>query len=69
MSARFTTANPGGLPFSVDAPGIDNEACTLGVGAFYDINDTVRVGLTYRGELRTDSQSSPLIGLGTSFGF
>jgi long-subunit fatty acid transport protein len=49
--------------------GVDSEGATLGAGFFYDISDTARVGITYRGEFRSDSQSSQTFGIGASFGF
>ncbi len=69
VSASFAASGPDGLPFSVSAPGIDNQAITLGLGLFYDINDNTRMGVTYRGEFRTDSLSSQTFGIGASYGF
>jgi outer membrane autotransporter protein len=69
VSARFAASGPLASPFSVQAPGIDDEGFILGLGAYYDINQTIRVGLTYRGEFRLNSQSSQSIGIGASFGF
>ncbi|MCF7732023.1 MAG: autotransporter domain-containing protein [Akkermansiaceae bacterium] len=69
VSASFAATGPNGLPFSVYAPGFDNQGFTLGLGAYYDINDSTRVGLTYNGEFRTDSNSSHTIGVGVSYGF
>ena len=68
VGARSIAA--GGLPFSVNAPGIDHDAFVLGAGAYYDINDSFRVGLTYRGEFRSsDSDSSQSVGIGASIAF
>ena len=65
-----TNTAPGSTPFSVNAPGIDNEAVVLGAGAYYDLSDTFRVGLTYRGEFRSsDSASSQTVGIGASLSF
>jgi hypothetical protein len=68
VSARSTA--PGSLPSSVNAPGIDNDAFVLGAGAYYDINDSLRAGLTYRGEFRSSgSDSAQSIGIGASLAF
>ena len=69
VSASFAATGTGGVPFSVSAPGIDNRAITLGLGLFYDINANTRLGVTYRGEFRTDSQSSQTFSIGASYGF
>ena len=69
VSASFAASGPNGLPFSVNAPGIDSQALTVGLGLFYDVNDSTRLGLTYRGEFRTDSTSSQTFGIGASYGF
>ena len=68
VSARNTAA--GSLPFSVSAPGIDNEALVIGAGAYYDVTDNLRVGLTYRSDFRSsDSESSHSVGIGASLSF
>ena len=54
----------GGLPVAVNAPGIDNEAFTLGIGASFDVNETTRVNLDWRSELRDGSQDAHLFSLG-----
>jgi outer membrane autotransporter protein len=69
VSASFAASGPAGVPFAVSAPGIHNQAVTLGVGLFYDITENTRIGATYRGEFRTESQSSQTFGLGASYGF
>ncbi len=69
VSATFLNGASTGQQFSVNAPGMDNEAVTLDAGAFYDINDHTRLGLTYRGEFRIDSEYSQSFGLGLSYGF
>jgi hypothetical protein len=69
VSASYAASGAAGRPFTVRAPGIDDEAFVLGLGAYYDINDATRVGLTYRGEFRSNSESAHSIGLGASFGF
>ncbi len=64
------TNTAGGGAFSVNAPGIDNEGVVLGAGAYYDLSDNLRIGLTYRGEFRSsDSASSQSIGIGASLSF
>ncbi len=66
---KATNTAKGGA-FSVNAPGIDNEAFVLGAGAYYDLSDSLRIGLTYRGEFRSsDSASSQNIGIGASLSF
>ncbi|MCP5533963.1 MAG: hypothetical protein H7A48_12395 [Akkermansiaceae bacterium] len=68
VTASGTAA--GATPFSVGVPGIDNDAFILGAGAFYDINDSLRVGITYRGEFRSsDSDSYHSVGIGASLSF
>ncbi len=69
LSATFAASGTSGLPFTVDAPGIDRQAFTLGLGLYYDINENTRVGATYRGEYRFDSQASQTFGVGISYGF
>ena len=47
-----------------------DDAFILGAGAFYDINDSLRVGITYRGEFRSsDSDSYHSVGIGASLSF
>lgn len=69
VTASFAATGAQGVPFTVNAAGIDDQAAILGAGLFYDINDSTRVGVTYRGEFRSDSQSSQSIGIGASYGF
>lgn len=69
LSGGFTASGALGSPFHVSAPGIDDEAFVLGLGAFYDINDRARVGLTCRSEFHMDSEYSQNIGVSASFGF
>ena len=69
VSASFAAAGAAGREFGVNAPGIDDEALVIGLGGYYDINLSTRVGLNYRGELRSASSSSHTIGIGASFGF
>ncbi|MES2658819.1 MAG: hypothetical protein V4689_09375 [Verrucomicrobiota bacterium] len=67
VGARLNTV--GSTPFTASAPGIDNDAFVLGLGAYYDINENTRVGLNYRADFRTDSETSQSIGIGLSYGF
>jgi len=69
MSAAFAASGSAGLPFTVDAPGIDNQAFTLGLGLMYDLDDLTRFGVQYRLEARMNSQASQTIGIGISRGF
>jgi outer membrane autotransporter protein len=69
LSAIFAASGGYGQPFSVSAPGVDQQAFTLGIGLFYDINDSTRIGVTYRGEIPVDSNYAQTFGLGLSFGF
>ncbi len=69
LSATFAATGPAGVPFAVSAPGIHHQAVTIGVGLFYDATENTRIGVTYRGEFRTESQSSQTFGLGASYGF
>ena len=69
VSASFAATGSNAVPFSVSAPGIDNQAIILALGLFYDITANIQLGVTYRGEFRTDSQSSQTFGIGASYGF
>ena len=69
VSATFAATGPAGVPFAVSAPGIHHQAVTIGVGLFYDATENTRIGVTYRGEFRTESQSTQTFGLGASYGF
>jgi len=69
VTSTFAASGTDARPFTVNAPGVGNEAFVLGAGAYYDINDAARVGLVYRGEYRSDSQSTHSVGIGASFGF
>ena len=69
VSATFAASGPAGMPFSVSAPGIDQQAFTFGLGVFYDINDFARIGTTYLGEIPMDSNYAQTIGIGFSYGF
>ena len=69
MESSFAATGALGRSFLVSAPGIDNDAVVLGLGAFYDLNDATRAGLTYRSEFRPDSQDAHVFGIGVSCGF
>ena len=69
MTARFAASGADARTFSVTSPGIDDEGLVLALGAYYDINDSARLGLSYRSELRKNSETSQTIGLSASFGF
>ena len=51
------------------APGVDDEAFVFGAGAYFDVTETIQLGLNWRSELRDSSQSVHSVGLGASFGF
>ena len=55
IRASFTSS---GSPLQVAAPGINTDAFVYSVGFFYDITGRSRLGLTYRGENR--SETDPL---------
>jgi outer membrane autotransporter protein len=66
----FARYAPAGSPkFSVNSPGIDNEAFVLGLGANYDIDANTRIGVNYLGEFRTSSEDAHSIGIGISRSF
>ncbi len=69
VGARFAASGPDASPFTVSAPGIEDEAFVLGLGTYYDFSESTRVSLTYRGEFRTHSEYTQSIGIGASFGF
>ena len=69
VTANYAATGATAPSFSVAAPGIDDEAFILGFGAFYDINETIRVGFNYRSEFRMNSQNTNTFGIGASFGF
>ena len=69
VSAKFAASGIDARPFSVAAPGIDDEGLVIGLGAYYDIKETARIGLNYRCEFRKNSENSQTVGLGASFGF
>jgi outer membrane autotransporter protein len=69
VSSTFAASGAAAQDFQVTAPGMDDQAITLGAGLFYDVSDAVRVGATYRGEFGSDSQPSQSIGLGATFAF
>jgi outer membrane autotransporter protein len=69
VSAAFAASGGYGRGFTVHAPGIDDEGLVLGLGAYYDINDSSRLGVTYRCDFRKNSDISQTIGIGASFGF
>ena len=69
IDGSFVSSGALAQPFAVSAPGIEDEAVVLGLGAFYDVNETIRVGLNYRADFRFDSQDAHTFGIGASFGF
>lgn len=69
VTSSFAATGSAAVPFTVSAPGIDNQAATLGLGLYYDVNDNTRVGVTYHGEFRSGSESSQTFGIGVSYGF
>jgi len=62
-------ANGGGVPFSVEAPGLGEDAFTFGLGAIYDLGERYRIGLSYRGEVRSDSDMFNGLDLRVTTGF
>ena len=64
-----TLANGGGIPFSVEAPGLGEDAFTFGLGAIYDLGERYRIGLSYRGEVRSDSDMFNGLDLRVTTGF
>jgi hypothetical protein len=59
----------GMAPFTVFAPGVDDEAFVIAAGAYFDVTEEVRLNINWRSELRDSSQSVHSIGIGASFGF
>lgn len=65
VSAAFA----GGESFSVTAPGLGADAFIYNIGAYYDVTDNIRLGASYRGEFRDQSQVFQGFGLNGSIGF
>ena len=42
-------------PFQVTAPGIGSDAFVFNIGSYYDFNERYRLGLSYRGESRSNA--------------
>ena len=42
-------------PFEVTSPGMGADAFVFSLGSFYDFNERLRLGLSYRGEARSDA--------------
>ena len=56
-------------PFTVFAPGVDDEAFVIAAGAFFDLSEEWQLGLNWRSELRDSSQSVHSVSFGASLGF
>ena len=69
INASFAATGTLARPFAVSAPGIDDEAVALGLGVYYDFNETMRASLSYSADFRFDSEDAHAIGVGASFGF
>lgn len=55
--------------FSVESPGLGDDAFTYGLGVYYDFGDRYRIGLSYRGEIRDDSDNFNSLDLRLTAGF
>jgi subtilase-type serine protease len=55
----------GGPAFEVTSPGLGDDAFFFTLGSHYDFNERYRIGLSYRGELRSDAD--PFHGLDLRF--
>ena len=42
-------------PFEITAPGIGSDAFVFNIGSYYDFNERYRLGLSYRGEARSNA--------------
>lgn len=69
VSGEFAATGAGATPFEVSAPGVEDEAFVVGVGVFYDLNESARVGLSYSSAFQTNGESAHRFGIGASFGF
>jgi outer membrane autotransporter protein len=69
VSGAFAAAGSLATPFTVSAPGVEDEAFVLGLGVFYDLNESARVGLSYSGGFQTSGEYAHRFGIGASFGF
>jgi len=69
ISAKFAASGISARPFSVTAPGIDDQGLVLSIGAQYDLSDNARIGVNYRNEFHQSSRDAQTFGIGASFGF
>lgn len=69
LDASFAASGAQGRPFEVGAPGIDQDGITLGLGACYDFDETMRASIGYRGDFRQAADDAHSFNLGMSFGF
>ena len=69
VTATFAKSGPGADSFTVTAPGIDTQGVTVGVGLYYDMTESARMGLMLNSEFGSDSLPSQTFGLGLTYGF
>lgn len=69
INATFATSGALARPFSVFAPGIDDDGVAVGLGVSFDFSETIRANLGYRGEFRFDAENAQAFTAGFSFGF
>lgn len=59
----------GGNPVRVLGQGIDDQAFVIGLGAWYDINSSFRLGINWRSAFYSSSKTTNSLGFGGSFEF
>jgi outer membrane autotransporter protein len=59
----------GSRPFTATAEGLSNDSWFLGLGASYKFSESIRVGLGYRAEFRSDADTQNSLNLSSSFRF
>lgn len=69
INASFAASGALARPFTVFAPGIDEDGVALGLGVSYDFSETMRANLGYRGDFRFDAENAHAFSVGLSLGF
>ena len=66
IDAAFASS---GIAFDVTSPGLGSNALIINVGSYYDFDERYRIGLSYQGESRTDSDMMHSFNLRIMAGF
>ena len=69
LSARYAASGMFARPFTVTAPGIDDQGLVLSIGAQNDLSANARIGVNYRNEFHQSSRDAQTVGIGATFGF